>query len=91
MIKVKESKKKILKWIKTETDKLQPQFYTAYSKYFQPKVIEEDGQKFLQFAEPETFPVNHKRRAWRAYKRDGLVGITNYFQKYGYELTTHES
>lgn len=91
MIKVKENKKKILKWIKTETDKLEPEFYTAYSKYLRPQIVEEDGQKYLKFAEPEAFPINHKRRAWRAYKRNGLQGITNYFQMHGFELKTNEN
>lgn len=87
MIKVKESKKKVQKWIKAETEKLEKQFYTAYSKYLRPIVKEDDkGNKFIALAEPETFQVNHKRRAWRAYKSNGLEGLTYYFQKHGFEL-----
>lgn len=90
MIKVKEGKKAVQAWVKEEVKKLEPAFYTAYSKYFKP-VFEkdDDGKTYIKIAEPEVFPVNHKRRAWRAYKRNGLVGITAYFQKHGFELKTN--
>lgn len=88
MIKLKEGKKKVLKWIKEEVKKLEPEYYTAYSKYFTPILMEEDGKKFLKIAEPELFLVSHKRRAFRAYKSQGLIGLTNYFQKHGFELKT---
>lgn len=90
MIRVKENKKTILRWIREQVKLLDPEYYTAYSKYLKPQLVEEDGKKFLKIAEPELFPVNHKRRAYKAYVDGGLQGITDYFQRRGFELKANE-
>lgn len=92
MIKFKQSKKDILKWIKNEASKLPEKMYLAFPKYSKPKVVnkgtEEKPEYEIHTAEPSEYKVNHKRRAWRAYKTNGLQGLTNYFQMNGFELQT---
>lgn len=56
-------------------------------KYYEMKKEKgEDGKMRMVGGEVDKFPVNHARRAKRAFKREGLKGLSRYFLKYGFKL-----
>lgn len=86
------TKKKVAKWIREQTKKLPPDTYEAGMKLAQPKWEEEKDEEGKVVARRfiigdwGKFPVNHARRAKRAYKREGQKGLSAYFLKYGFKL-----
>lgn len=83
---MKLRKKSILKFLKRECDKLPKKTYKAYHKYFKPQFEMIEGQSGLVGGYIQEHPVNHKRRAFRLWKRHGWEGIVYYFASQGYKI-----
>lgn len=91
MVKIK--KKNILKFLKRECLKLEPEEYTAHPKIFGVPSEEKFERKKIEpywYSEPTECPVNHRRRAFQAYKDEGMIGVEKYFKAHGFSLSSLE-
>jgi hypothetical protein len=86
-------KKNVLKFLKRECEKLEPEEYTAHPKTFGVPDDEKFERKKVDpfwYSEPTEYKVNHKRRAFQAYKDEGMEGVNKYFIKHNFELSSLE-
>jgi len=87
----KVRKKHVLKWIKQQVEMLEPEEYMAIPKTFGvPPHLQFERKKIEPFwyNDPVMCPVNHKRRVWHIYKKEGLEGVNKYFRQRGFELNS---
>jgi hypothetical protein len=75
------------RWIRKNAKQLEPETYTAYY----PEIVEvpvPGGGKPLQLRKkmPEEMPVNHYRRAKRAWQRGGIQEMDLYFRVRGFKI-----
>ena len=83
--------KRVLKWIEKQVEQLKPESYIAFPKTFGVPPHEQFERKKVEpywYDEPVEYPKNHKRRAYRLYKKFGLEGVNFYFLKYGLTLNS---
>lgn len=77
--------KDIFKWIRQEGNKLPPDEYYAFHKYWPRTHFNEKKQQLI--GEWGQHPVNHCRRLKRLWKRTHDFSLINeYFKKYGLQL-----
>jgi hypothetical protein len=91
MVKIK--KKNVLKFLKRECEKLEPETYIAYPKTFGvPPHLQFKRKNVTKhwYSEPVEYDVNHKRRAFQCYKDEGMKGVNKYFLAHGFSLNSLE-
>lgn len=84
------NKKKLAAFFRKEAAKLAPETYKAYHKYSTVQYHKDGDQAYPVYGEIGTHEVNHARRLKRIYEKEGLDGVTKYFEARGFRLEKKE-
>lgn len=84
------TKKRIAKFLRKEAEKLAPEQYQAFHRYFKMEYHKDGDQAYPVYGEIGTHEVNHGRRLKKLYQKYGKAGVDKYFNDRGFKLVSKD-
>lgn len=84
------TKKRIAKFLRKEAEKLAPEQYQAFHRYFKMEYHKDGDQAYPVYGEIGHHEVNHGRRLKKLYQKYGKAGVDKYFNDRGFKLVSKD-